>query len=286
VFQIAVIIPHFNDTRRLELCLQSLMLQVAKDVEVVVVDNDSTEDPAGICAMFPDLTLCREPRRGAAHARNHGVAVTTAPLLVFLDCDCLAAPGWLGAARNALLGTDIVGGRVDVFDERPGPRNGAQAFEAVFAFDNCTYVKRKGFSVTANLGTKRHVFERTGPFVDGVAEDLEWCRRAVRSGFQLSYDDALRVSHPSRGNWQELRKKWLRLTREAFKENRPTPWWRLYWAARALLMPVSVLVHIPRVLRHPALRNGRERLLAIAVLIRLRLARMGWMLGQATGLCH
>lgn len=260
------------------------MLQVTEDVEVVVVDNNSTEDPAEICRRHSGLTLCREPQRGAAHARNHGVAVTTARQLVFLDCDCVPAPDWLGTARTALTGTDIVGGRVDVFDEGSGPRSGAQAFEAVFAFDNRTYVEWKKFSVTANLATNRHVFEKTGPFVDGVAEDRDWCRRAVSLGFRLSYDDALRVGHPSRSNWQELRKKWLRLTREAFRANRPSLWWRLVWAARALLMPVSILVHIPKVLRHPALRNGRERWLGIAVLIRLRLARMGWMLGQAIGL--
>lgn len=284
--QTAVIIPHYNDTRRLGLCLQALMPQVTEDVEVVVVDNNSTEDPAGLCSTYASLTLCHEPQKGAAHARNHGVAVTTAPQLVFLDCDCLPASDWLASARNALLRADLVGGRVDVFDEGPAPRNGAQAFEAVFAFKNRTYVETKGFSVTANLATHRHVFDQTGPFVDGLAEDLDWCHRAVKLGFRLTYDDSMSVWHPSRGNWQELRKKWLRLTREAFNANGPGPWRRLVWAMRAILMPISILIHVPRVLLHPALRNGRERWLAIVVLARLRLARMGWMLGQASGLYH
>lgn len=282
--QTAVIIPHYNDTRRLGLCLQALMPQVTGDVEVVVVDNNSTEDPAGLCSTYAGLTLCHESRKGAAHARNRGVAATIAPQLIFLDCDCVPAADWLASARKALLRADLVGGRIDVFDESPPPRNGAQAFEAVFAFDNHTYVEAKGFSVTANLATHRHVFDQIGPFVDGLAEDLDWCHRTVRAGFRLSYADGVLVRHPSRGNWPELRKKWLRLTREAFNANGRGPWRRLAWAARAFLMPASILVHLPKVLRHPALRDGRERWLAVAVLIRLRLARMGWMLGQASGL--
>ena len=50
-------------------------------------------------------------------------------------------------------------------------------------------------------------------------------------------------------------------------------------ALKALLMPASVLAHAPRVLRHPGLTAG-EKARALATLVRIRLARMVWMLGQ------
>lgn len=278
----AIIIPHYNDTDRLIRCLDALGPQLADDVELVVVDNASTKPLDPVLSRFPDLRIVTEPRKGAAHARNRGVGETTAPTLLFTDSDCLPAVDWVAVARKTLARNtaDLVGGRVSVFDETAPPRTGAQAFEAAFAFDNRAYIAAKGFSVTANLVTHRDVFLATGPFVHGISEDLDWCRRATAKGFRLAYDGDLRVGHPSRNDWPALRRKWQRVTEELFGVNGRSPARRLAWAARALTMPVSILAHTPRVLRHPDLTGG-ERLRALATLVRLRLLRMVWMLGQA-----
>jgi GT2 family glycosyltransferase len=277
----AIIIPHYNDVARLCRCLTALMPQIGPGIELVVVDNGSTESLDPLRASWPDLRLVTEAAKGAAHARNRGVAETGAALLFFLDCDCLPAPDWLQTALAVCGRADVTGGRIEVFDETPPPRTGAQAFEAVFAFDNRAYVARQGFSVTANLLTRRDVFAATGPFRAGLSEDLDWCRRATALGYRLAYEDGLRVGHPSRGDWPALCRKWRRLTEEGFGVNGTSPRRRLAWAGRAALMPVSILVHLPRVLRHPALRDPGERRRALVTLARLRLTRMRWMLAQA-----
>jgi GT2 family glycosyltransferase len=279
VVLVAVIIPHYNDAARLARCLRALLPQLTQAVELVVIDNGSSEDLAGIRAAFPGLKLVTEPRKGAAEARNRGVAETTAPALFFLDCDCVPAPDWLAQALRLRGAADIVGGRIDVFDETAPPRSGAQVFEAVFAFDNRAYVQAKGFSVTANLLTRRDVFAATGPFVAGLSEDLDWCHRARAKGFALVYADDLAVGHPSRGDWPALARKWRRLTQEGFAQQGGR---RAVWALKALAMPLSVLAHLPRMLRAPGLSRA-ERARGAGTLLRLRLARMAWMLGQALG---
>lgn len=277
----AVIIPHYNDMTRLMRCLAALWPQLTPEVEVLVVDNGSTEDLAPLHAAYPDLRIVTETTKGAANARNHGVAETSAPRLFFLDCDCVPDADWLATALRIASRADLIGGRIDVFDETPPPRSGAQAFETVFAFDNRAYVERKGFSVTANLLTRRDVFEATGPFVHGLSEDLDWCHRAGTRGYRLVYADELRVSHPSRSDWPALIRKWRRLTEEGFGVNGQGLAARLKWSAKALAMPLSVLAHLPSVLRHPALQSGLERRRAARTLARLRFTRMGWMLRQA-----
>lgn len=279
----AVIIPHYNDVTRLLRCLDALAPQCGPGIELVVVDNGSTDPLDPVRARHPWARIVAEPLKGAANARNRGVAETAAPLLLFIDSDCLPAPDWVATALTALdrTGADLVGGRVSVFDETPPPRTGAQAFETVFAFDFRTYIEKKGFSGSGNLVTRRDVFAATGPFVHGLSEDLDWCRRATARGFRLAYDDSLRVGHPSRDDWPALVRKWRRVTEESFGVNGRTPWRRLVWAARALAMPVSVLVHAPRALVHPALDGPGERARALGTLARIRLARAGWMFGQA-----
>jgi GT2 family glycosyltransferase len=277
----AIIIPHYNDVARLQRCLEALMPQLVPEVELIVVDNASSDSLEPLRTAYPDLRIVIEPLKGAACARNRGVAETQATRLFFLDCDCVPAADWLETALRIAPQADVIGGAISVFDETPPPRNGAQGFEAVFAFDNRAYVEKKGFSVTANLLTRRDVFAATGPFVHGVSEDLDWCRRATAQGFGLSYDAALQVSHPSRGDWSALRRKWLRLTEESFGVNGKGAQARIKWALKAFAMPVSILAHLPKVLTSPALRDAGERRRAAMTLARLRLARMGWMLGQA-----
>ena len=279
---VAVIIPHYNDVVRLARCLTALAPQLAPDVELVVVDNASTDslDPAR--AALPGVRIVIEPAKGAALARNLGVAETTTPVLAFIDSDCLPAADWVEMARKTAARTDgdLFGGRVDVFDETPPPRSGAEAFEAVFAFNFRKYIEKQGFTGAGNMVTTRAVFEAVGGFLNGVSEDREWSMRAVSNGYRLLYEDALAVSHPSRSDWPALRRKWQRMTQETYNLEGADA--RGRWTMRALAMPVSALVHLPKILASPRLSGG-ERLRGAATLIRLRLLRMAWMLRQAVG---
>lgn len=279
----AVIIPHYNDLPRLKRCLLALKENDLTGTEVVIVDNDSPVCLDGMQRLFPEMRFVVEPQKGAAHARNRGVVETTAPRLFFIDADCVPAPNWLTIGRRIAERADLIGGRVDVFDETPPPRSGAEAFEAVFAFNFRRYIEVQGFSGAGNLLTRRDVFNAIGGFKNGVSEDREWTMRAVTRGYSLIYEDGFRVSHPSRQNWPALKEKWRRTTQEAYQLNGSGITARLRWAIRGLAMPASAVVHIPKVLTSDKLDSTGETLRAVATLIRLRCTRMVWMLRQAAG---
>lgn len=281
-----VIIPHYNDVARLRRCLSALSQSDLEGVDVIVVDNGSTESMDEVMAAFPEVRFVHEEGRGAALARNRGVQDSVAPSIFFLDADCVPSPDWIQAARNACGKADIVGGAIDVFDETPPPRSGAEAFETVFAFNYRDYIERKGFSVTANLITSRAVFEDVGPFIHGLSEDAEWCHRAAAKGYRLVLDEGLRVAHPTRSDWTALVRKWHRIAREMYelhRQNHPGTQGRLRWGVRALGMAVSGFAHLPKVLFSPKLSGLGERLRGAGILIRLRLLRSWWMLRQAFG---
>jgi len=281
---VAIIIPHYNDVVRLERCLVALGANDLAGCEILVVDNGSTQPMDDVQASFPDIHFVTEPEKGAAAARNRGVAETTAPLLMFIDADCVAAPDWVATGRAVAGKADLIGGRVEVFDETPPPRSGAEAFEAVFAFDFRHYIEVQGFSGTGNLITRRDVFEDVGPFRGGVSEDRDWSFRATAKGYRLIYEDGLRVGHPSRQDWPALRAKWRRITQEMFGQTGGGAAERVKWALKGLLMPLSVLAHLPKVLRSPRLSSPGDRWRAAVTLLRLRVLRMVWMLRQAMGL--
>lgn len=281
--EIAIIIPHYNDVVRLERCLSALMENDLSDCEVLVVDNGSPQPLTETQAKFPSIRFITEPKKGAAAARNRGVQETSAPRLMFIDADCLPASNWVTVGRQVADRADLIGGRVEVFDETPPPRSGAEAFEAIFAFDFRNYIEVQGFSGTGNLITRRDVFEDVGPFRGGVSEDRDWSFRATAKGYRLIYEDELRVGHPSRQDWPALRSKWRRIMQEMFEQTGGSLRARAKWALKGLAMPLSILVHLPKVLTSPKLSSPGDRLRAAITLVRLRLQRMIWMLCQAMG---
>jgi GT2 family glycosyltransferase len=274
--EVSVIVPHFRDLRRLNLCLAALERQtVDRDAfEIVVADNASPEGEIAVAAVVAGrarLVVVHE--RGAGPARNGGVAAAKGAVLAFTDCDCIPEPGWLAEGLAALARFDFVGGRVKVLVDDEARMTAQEAFERVFAFDFENYINRKGFTGSGNLFCPRAVFEQAGGFRTGVSEDVEWSRRARACGYHLGYAPLAVVGHPARRTWTELTAKWRRINRETFTLLKARRWGRAIWVLRNGLMPFTALVHAPRVLTSRALSTPAQRATALATLFRLRLWR-------------
>lgn len=281
--KVSVIVPHYRDLDRLGLCLDSLEGQTYPPdrFEIIVADNASPEGEAALAEVVKGRAqIVIVPEKGAGPARNGGVAKASGEILAFTDCDCIADPTWLASGVDALSQTDFAGGRVNVMIERPGAPLPVEAFEAVFAFNNERYVKQLGFTVTANLFCPRALFDEVGGFRVGVSEDRDWSLRASAAGYRLAFAPGAVVSHPARRNWDELIGKWKRLNAEAYALHAGRKGHRIRWLLKSSLLPVSALVHTPKVLAAPALSSWRQRWDALSVLYRLRM----WRLFDALGL--
>ncbi|MGH7010819.1 MAG: glycosyltransferase, partial [Caulobacteraceae bacterium] len=282
--EVSVVVPHFHDLVGLALCLSSLHAQSwpRERFEIIVADNDSPEGQEaveGVIAGRARLVLVKE--RGAGPARNGGAAAAGGEILAFTDSDCRADPRWLETGTAALASYDIVGGAMQVLTEDPRCLSPVESYERIFAFNNRRYIRRKGFTVTANLFCSRRVFESIGDFSsDVVSEDVEWCDRARRLGYRIGYAEAAVVSHPARRNWQELVVKWRRLNQESFGLMSRRRGGRWLWVARSLALPLSSFIHTPLALLSPRAPRLDQRLSAAGVLHRLR----WWRLRDSLGL--
>ncbi len=99
--RVSVIIPVYNRARLLEETLHSLMAQLRAPDEVIVVDDGSEEDIAGVCARFTGKIRCvRTPNGGAPAARNLGASLATGDWLWFCDSDDLWHPAYLDRAME------------------------------------------------------------------------------------------------------------------------------------------------------------------------------------------
>jgi glycosyltransferase involved in cell wall biosynthesis len=95
---VSIIVPTFNGSLRIGNCLDALLNKAtARDFEVLVVDDGSTDDTAEVVGRYPGVRLLSQTNAGPAAARNRGAAEAKAPIILFTDDDCAPMPGWLDA---------------------------------------------------------------------------------------------------------------------------------------------------------------------------------------------
>ena len=88
---ITVIIPVYNAAAYLSACLDSVLAQTYRDIEVIVVDDGSTDGSGDVCDDYAcrdaRVTVFHQPNGGPSAARNQGLEVASGEYIAFIDCD-------------------------------------------------------------------------------------------------------------------------------------------------------------------------------------------------------
>src|SRR5689334_8831893 len=90
---VSVIIPAFNQARFLAVAIDSVLQQTYRDVEIVVVDDGSTDETRDVAARFGDrVNYVHQDNTGLPGARNRGIRESSGEFLCFLDSDDFLHP--------------------------------------------------------------------------------------------------------------------------------------------------------------------------------------------------
>lgn len=96
--RVSIVIPAYNEERQLPLCLDSLERLFAEgryDVEVIVVNNASTDRTAEVAEGYPFVRVVHEPQKGMVRARQAGFLASSGELIANIDADTIVPAGWL-----------------------------------------------------------------------------------------------------------------------------------------------------------------------------------------------
>jgi len=96
--RISFVIPAYNEALYLGACLRAVLNEAEGKpypVEVIVVNNASTDETRHIAASFPGVTVVDEPRKGLLWARQAGHLASSGEVIANVDADALVPPGWL-----------------------------------------------------------------------------------------------------------------------------------------------------------------------------------------------
>jgi len=185
----SAIIPARNAERWIAEAVDSVLAQDRDDIEVIVVDDGSTDGTADILAGYgPPVRVISQTNQGVSAARNRALLEAGGQWAAFLDADDRWLPGHISAIAKAarrqpeagLVYTDavVIDGNGNRVKNKPSPGPGENPFFTILLANRIT---------TSAAAVRRAVLEKVGVFVEGLksgasCEDWDlWLRVALES---------------------------------------------------------------------------------------------------------
>lgn len=219
----SVIIPAYNAETTIGECLEALSHQTLprEFYEVVVVDDGSTDNTAGIVQAF-DVRYMFQENKGPAGARNNGAFSAKGDIILFIDSDCVPFPHWLEEMVKPFDRHDVDGvkGAYKTKQRSLTARFAQAEFEDRYALlQTHTYIDMVD---TYSAAFKKSVFTEAGGFDENFPsannEDTELSYRLASQGKRFVFNPDALVTH----HHPDSLKQYLKIK-----------FWRGYWRMAA-----------------------------------------------------
>ena len=185
---VSVIIPAYNGEVFLAEAIRSIQQQNYNPLEIIIVDDGSTDGTAQVATNFKDqVRYVYQPNSGGpAAGRNRGIKMARGELICFLDQDDLWLPQKLEVQIRFLRKNPEVGylfAKQELFFEKSACL--PEAVRKVWEKEKIFQEAHDGY-LPGTFLVRRAVFERVGPFNEGLinTSDLDWFFRAKDMGIK------------------------------------------------------------------------------------------------------
>jgi glycosyltransferase involved in cell wall biosynthesis len=202
---LSVVVLTYNSGATIGQCLESLVQQHNKEFDVIVVDDDSTDETLAIAKEYSSalsLTIVQSGARSIPSARNLGLRESVEPIVAFVDSDDSATPEWTQVIAN-------------FFEKNPGvaaisgasvPSYRSRTAEAIALNDDAIrkLAGRRGTFAAGNCAINRTVFPDARFDEDfRFGEDLEMMVRVAAQGEGWVYLPEMRINYFSRATLRQ-----------------------------------------------------------------------------------
>lgn len=205
--KVSIVIPAYNAAATLDECLTACTHQSYSDLEIIVVDDGST-DATSVIAHSYCVHLVLQEQCGPAAARNTGVAASHGDIIAFTDSDCVPHPDWIERLIAPLTGeVAAAGGTYGIANPESAL---ARLIHAEIMLRHAHFGGRVDFVGSYNAAIRRDVFEALHgfdtDFKAASAEDNDLCYRLADAGHAIAFvrDAVVDHFHPT-GVWRYLR---------------------------------------------------------------------------------
>lgn len=218
--KISVIVPLFNGERFVAEALTSILAQTMRPLEILVVDDGSTDQGVQVARAVRGVKVLRKPHTGLAATLNYGVHHAQGELLAFLDADDRWVADKLAWQVSALADDPTVAmvfGHCRQFTEVQAGDEWREVFMDI----------QPGVHKSALL-VRRHAMEAIGDFTeaDGKHDFLDWYARAFELGIkscvleQVLFERRVHDQNMGRRESADVRARYLQTLRHSLRRRR------------------------------------------------------------------
>ncbi len=185
---ISIVIPTYNSERFMPDLLNSIFKTGIGDMEVVIVDDCSTDNTVKIAKGYPVKIIELENNSGPAKARNLGVRAARGDIIFFLDADVVVMNGTIGEVRDYFDKNPSANCVIGICEKEPLNNGFVPRYMALFEYIHLKGSKADKVSVfSPRCGAlRKDLFEKVGGYKETYRradiEDFEFARRINRTG--------------------------------------------------------------------------------------------------------
>jgi GT2 family glycosyltransferase len=219
----SVIIATHNRPESLRRLVASLAPEIAAGAREIIIAENGSPAPTKLSLEGAPLKHLHEPRAGKCRIQNRAIADASGEILVFLDDDLVAAPGYIEAVERFFdMHREFAAMKGRILPaEDPEKKVGQMAvyLDLPIADQGEEVIEVRGV-LGANMAFRAEVLKKVGPFDErlgpgagGHEEETEMSQRLRRGGFRIGYAPKALVYHevdPARAN----RERFIRIARE------------------------------------------------------------------------
>ena len=208
---ISIVIPTYNASKFMPHLLDSIFKQAIDDMEVLIVDDCSTDNTVEIAGQYPTRIIKMDKNGGPAKARNKGVEEAGGDIIFFLDSDVVVLDGTVREVKEYFENNPSAKCVIGVCATEPLNRGFVPKYMAMFEYIHLLGAPDKKVSVFAPRcgAIKKRLFQEAGGYDESYkgadVEDFELARRInkmdciilnpkmlVRHQFVNNVDEAIR----------------------------------------------------------------------------------------------
>ncbi len=247
---VSLIIPAYNEARHLKVCLDAVAAQSVMPEEVIVVDNNSTDDTVKIAHQYPFVKVANATEQGVLYARNAGFNAATKHIIGRIDADTVLPIGWTAYVKNFYKDpnhvTTAFSGGAFFYNIRFGRFAGYMLGYIAFRFNRILLGHHIMYG--SNMAMPRAMWKTVKDEVcddPTIHEDLDLGIHLHRSGYKIAHREKLRVGVKMRrvkADHAELWENMMWWPRTLRKHGKKT--WVFGWIGALLIIIVSPVVKL------------------------------------------
>ena len=210
--RVSVVVASYNGARTLDACLESLTRLNYPDLELILVDDGSTDTTPGIARKYPGIRCFRhEKNLGLSVARNTGISAATGEIVAFTDSDCRADADWLRYLVADLVSSEFAGmGGPNLLPPEDSPV-AAAVMASPGGPAHVMLTDRQAEHIPGcNMAFYKWALDEIGgfdPIFRAAGDDVDLCWRLQQAGHKIGFSPAAFVWHYRRSTARDYLKQ-------------------------------------------------------------------------------